>query len=225
MDCTEKHDQTVVEAEQKQIFLDTISRNREYANVPKIFQNSTFDDFKIDPVSLHMDGFTPRHCRAIVKVRDIVMRFADAIESGDSQRMTLQGGFGTGKSLLAAICVNQIVNKGGTAKFEMASLLCRRLMNNLEYESIILDLAKYDLVIIDDLTMANASLFTEKTMADIIDAIYSNNKSLIITTNALVPELVKLIGDRGYDRIQESPNGGIVKFKWPTFRGTKTQSR
>lgn len=222
-DCVEVHDIEFDALQNKLILDEQIAINTEDACIPLLFKDKGFDDFISDPVILSK-CFSSRHVTGIGITKEIVRRFLDTVLSGEGVMMALVGEYGTGKSLLAAICINEVLKKGGRAKFEHTGRLLRRLMNNETYEEIIVSLASCDLVVLDDLSSTNISQFTEKSLSDLIDAIYSSQKSLIITANGQQQDLEKFIGERGHDRVAESPDG-VVKCNWKSFRGTEIQSK
>lgn len=208
----------------KKIELEQIKINKSLSNVPKIFRGMTMENFIDDPLMLHR-YFNSDEMKRIAGIKEIMQKFLDAVKSGEGVIIALLGDYGTGKSLIASICANNIVSNGGMARFEHTSMLLKKLMNNNTFVEIINSLMANDLVVLDEVNSASTTEFTERTLSNIINAIYSAQKSLIITANGTGSELKKYIGVKGYDRIQESPNGGIVRCKWPSFRGTDIQSK
>ena len=187
-DCTEEHDKLVAEVEREIINKDRILENKISSNIPKTFEDMIFDDYVSDPVKLK-DIFSKGERNSIIGAKEIVMEFADAILAGESEMIGLLGKYGTGKTLLACIVGNEVVKAGGKAKMEKAGLLCRKLMNNEEYESIIVKLAENDLLIIDDISSAALTDFTRKSLSDVIDFVKESQKSLIITSNSTVSDI------------------------------------
>lgn len=224
LECSKEHSDKVEEAEIQVELLRQRIEDKIISGVPKVFVEAKFDDYISSPVKLTRI-FSSNEQRSIAGAKEITRKFLESVLSGEYEMMGLIGGFGTGKTLLAAICANEIMKSGGRVKFEKATLLCRRLMNNEQYEKIIIELASNDLIIIDDISNAVLSDFTRNSLSDVIDAIKENQKSLIVTSNSTEKDIKNYIGERGYDRIQESPNGGFIRFKWGSFRGTSIQSR
>jgi DNA replication protein DnaC len=223
-DCYDeaRTNQEVVEA--KKIEQENLKLNQSLANVPKIFGTMTMEQFIDDPVMLHK-YFSSDEMKRIAGIKEIMRKFLDAVRSGEGVMIALVGDYGTGKTLVASVCVNILIAEGRKARFEHTGLLIKRLMSNEVYEGTILSLVENDLVVLDEINSTNVSQFTERALSDMINAIYSSRKSLILTANGTGSELKKYIGEKGYDRIQESPSGGIVRCKWPSFRGTDVQSK
>ncbi|MCY1283278.1 DNA replication protein DnaC [compost metagenome] len=84
--------------------------------------------------------------------------------------------------------------------------------------SIMAELAKVDLLLIDELGAQGGTEFERQSLHQIIDTRYRNMLPTIITSNLPGGELSAYIGDRALDRLRE--NGGqAVAFDWESARG------
>lgn len=220
--CIEKHDMNLAEEERRQILKERIDYYRLESGIPKIFEDVTFDDFRIPEID---NGFSDSEIRNIETTKEGLLKFNETILGSDPQMIALLGKVGTGKTLLSCICINSMINRlGKRACFYHAGNLTRKLMDNVSYGEEIINITNNYLTVIDDISSVAESEFTRKTMSDIIDALYIEGKSLIITGNMSQKQLKeKFIGARGYDRINESryTGGGVVNFTWGSFRGLK----
>lgn len=72
------------------------------------------------------------------------------------------------------------------------------------------------LLIIDDIGAEKPSDWVKERLLNIIDERYSNNRSIIYTSNCSLSEIMERLGDRIYDRIKDSK---ALEFKSASFRG------
>ena len=150
-----------------------------------------------------------------------MLKFYEEVLAGDCRLMMLYGEVGTGKTLLSSCCINMLVDKGYSAKFYHAGQIIRQMMDNVAYNEIIFDMMGNRLTVIDDVKTATCSEFTRKTFSDIINMLFIEGKSLLMTANSQRKELQeKYLGARGYDRFYECRDS-FVEFNWPSFRGYK----
>lgn len=119
------------------------------------------------------------------------------------------GSVGTGKSFFAACIANALIDKGVSVYIATLTELVRLRTANYGRDDINLD--EFDLLIIDDLGVENAS----QTAYSIIDERYQSNKPLIITTNLTPSELKNpstLGQKRIYDRVLEMCGGVAIRI-------------
>ncbi|MGN0441683.1 MAG: ATP-binding protein [Acutalibacteraceae bacterium] len=126
------------------------------------------------------------------------------------------GDVGTGKSFYAACIANALIDKGVPVHIATLSDLVRLRTANYGKDDINLD--EFDLLIVDDLGVENAS----PTAYSIIDERYLSNKPLIITTN-LTPAQLKnpkaIEQKRIYDRVLEMCGGEPIRIDGGSKRG------
>lgn len=117
---------------------------------------------------------------------------------------------GNGKSHLAAAIVNEIIPLGVPAVFQVVPDLLLKFKktynnhSNIDESGIIDTLIQADLVVLDDLGAERLTDWTLEKIYEIVNSLYTHEKSLIVTTNVDVEfELEDRIGSRTYDRIIE----------------------
>lgn len=110
---------------------------------------------------------------------------------------------GKGKSYYALCIANALINKGYPVLFSTLTNLVSNRIAAMHSQEEQIDVREYDLIIVDDLGVENASA----TAFSIIDEIYSNKIPLIITTNLTPDKMLKndnLEKRRIYDRLLEA---------------------
>ena len=117
--------------------------------------------------------------------------------------LMLYGERGKGKTFYAACIANALMDKGRPVLFGTLANLVMRYIDAMHNKAEPLNVKDYDLIIIDDLGIENAT----QTAFTIVDSAYSNKIPMIITTN-LLPSDLKDTGDiskgRIYDRLLEA---------------------
>jgi len=219
-DCIELNDKEYAQYEIEERRRSLIAKYLIDSGIPKMFEFIQFKDFTIPPEPY--SDINRSHINNMGITKEKVLKIYSHIAGGEQRMSVFSGPYGTGKSLLAvAMMRHLIVELCKPAKFYHCGRLVRSMMDNALYNEYLLHMEMYDLIVLDEVEQATASEFTIKTLSDIINMVYINKKSIILTTNCTEKELVKkYLGERGYDRICESPDS-YIKFEWPSFRGRK----
>ena len=142
--------------------------------------------------------------------------------------LALVGKNGTGKCHLAVSIANEIIEMGHRPRVMYTKLI--RLMRRIRAaygpsldeteESIIRDIDRQDLLIIDEFGIKDKLSDWEKaTLDDIIDHRWEQKKALIIISNMNAADAMKLAGERIESRFADY--GKIVKFTWGDYRKRK----
>lgn len=122
------------------------------------------------------------------------------------------GDVGTGKSFLACCIGNALIKKGIPVLITNLSKLVENRIQANKGLAAAIDLREYDLLILDDLGIENAS----QTAYNIVDEWYRTGRPLIVTTN-LKPEQLKNAGEierrRIYDRVVEMCGSVPIQVK------------
>lgn len=185
--------------------------------IPRKYSQVTFADFKTEANSLKSNGMTQEELKEIRKVKNNVQERILDISDGKSMRMVFYGKPGTGKTLLASASIYEVMMNGHTAAFISANELLYECMDTDKYLYRIEALSGKALVVIDDFTNVPNTDFTKRVMHGVIDGTYSNENSLIITTNLTTEPFKSLLSPGSLDRLNEGRGGGIF-FSWESFR-------
>lgn len=132
-------------------------------------------------------------------------RYADAwaYMSAGNNGLLLWGGTGNGKTYAAACVANELIDRGIPA---MITSLPRILNAGLDKQTIIEQMHKYPLVVLDDLSAERNSDYAREIVYLVIDERYKAKKPLIVTTNLALADICKpetVDQQRIYDRILE----------------------
>lgn len=147
--------------------------------------------------------------RANAKISDICQRYVENFPKMKAKGKGLMflGGFGTGKTFLAACIANALLDEG----FSVLMTSFPRLINTIQgmregKQEYIDSLNKYSLLIIDDLGVERQSEYVAELVQNIIDSRYRAGLPVVITTN-LSPkdfsETQDIAKSRLYSRISE----------------------
>ena len=157
------------------------------------FQNRTFDRFQV----------TPENQKAYTACKEYAAAFKAQMLPGKGERngLFLVGGYGTGKTHLAAAVANELIRNGTPALcMTMIDLLAnvRRTYNGQGDEADILKLyTETPLLIIDDLGSEAATEWTSSMIFTIVNARYEAYMPVIVTTNCGTEELTRSLTPAG----------------------------
>lgn len=93
------------------------------------------------------------------------------------------GGPGVGKSYLAACIANALLDQGFTVKFTTFPEIAARLQASMDKESVYKTLARYDLLILDDVGVERTTSFMEEIVFSVIDSRHGARRPVIATSN------------------------------------------
>lgn len=147
------------------------------------------------------DGQTPK----METARKYVANF-DSMKANNVE-LLIFGDVGSGKTFMAAAIANALISQGRPALVTSFPRLLNRLATFKEdNNSILHSLAKFDLLVIDDLGVERQSDFATEQVYMIIDERLKSRLPIIITTNLAQNEFdspTNLKLRRIYDRIRE----------------------
>lgn len=189
------------EAEKIQALKQQIERNRA-AGFPEV----------------HMQKWTfEKDDRANAKISDICQRYVENFPKMKAKGKGLMflGGFGTGKTFLAACIANALLDEG----FSVLMTNFPRLINTIHgmregKQEYIDSLNKYSLLIIDDLGVERQSEYVAEIVQNIVDSRYRAGLPVVITTNLSPKDFTEtqdIAKSRLYSRISEMCLPLIVK--------------
>lgn len=155
--------------------------------------------------------------RANAKISDICHRYVENFPKMKAKGKGLMflGGFGTGKTFLAACIANALLDEG----FSVLMTNFPRLVNTIHgmregKQEYIDSLNKYSLLIIDDLGVERQSEYVAEIVQNIIDSRYRAGLPVVITTNLSPKDFTEtqdIAKSRLYSRISEMCLPLIVK--------------
>lgn len=174
-----------------------IENNIRESGIPKLYRNSSFDDFTV------RKG-TEKAFRAS---KAYVERFSELAAVGKGIIFT--GNTGSGKTHLAAAIGNALLADGYTVKFIKFVNLIDKINIADDYgrteADIISELTQCKLLIIDDICITNISDKWKRVLYSIVDNRTSDIKPTIYTSNVTkLDEIKTIINEQVYDRISGS---------------------
>lgn len=183
--------------------------------IPQDFVNENFDN--------HVFVSDPDMREAQKAVFSVARMFAENFDKVLKERgsLLLLGGFGTGKSRLAACVSNHLVGRGYTSMFLTAQYIVNRLGSARSFrsgegpEDVIRELVGIDLLIIDELE----EIYGEREREDMLGVFvsrYAKRAPVIGISNLSLDELRGKIGAKITDRL--SHNGAQLPFTWGSYR-------
>lgn len=124
----------------------------------------------------------------------------------DGMGLLFHGPVGTGKTFLAGCIANAVLAQGYKVKMTNFATVADEMWAVPDKAAYIADLAKYPLLILDDLGVERKSEYMQEMVYKIVNARYVAGAPVIVTTNLTPDELTKTkdIGyRRTYDRLLE----------------------
>ena len=125
-------------------------------------------------------------------------------EAGEG--LCLYGQVGVGKTFAAGCIVNRLTSEGYKVYMTNVPSIVAAVQADMSRRQEYLDkLARYDLLIIDDLTVERATDYVTEIAQEVIDARYRTKRPMIITTNAdiSVQDSVSIERQRMFRRIKD----------------------
>ena len=139
-----------------------------------------------------------KHADLMDAARAYADQFPEYLKTGKG--LLLYGDVGTGKSVAAACIAHEVLKKGYRAKMTSISTVADELWNAEDKAAYLQHLAKYDLLILDDLGTERKSEYMQEMAYKIINTRYVAGGPMIVTTNLTQKELGSP-ADMGYKRI------------------------
>jgi len=192
--------------------MEELSVRLKMACIPKRFLTRSLNSFV---------ATTPEQRKVLDFATDYAQNFATIKQTGTSA--VFLGRPGTGKTHLAVGIALDIIQRGYTAAFCTVTKCIRRIKNtwsHLSNETETQAIESYtapDLLILDEVGANAGSLSDSNILFEIINERYSASLPTILISNLPIDTLVKYLGERIIDRIEED-GGRIVLFTWRSHR-------
>ena len=179
------------------------------SNIPERFAECTFDNYLVK--------FGEKQEKVLSLCRSFAEKFAEKHESGAC--LLLCGKPGTGKNHLAtAIC--KLVMKSG---YSVLRVKASQYLDTFwskgfdDREKWLGDIAKVDLLFIDEIGRSSETKNAQDAFFRLIDARYEAVLPAIIATNLNRKELMSVLGDAAYERLAQ---GGSLRLTldWDSYR-------
>jgi DNA replication protein DnaC len=185
-------------------------RNYRSSNL-EAFRGMTFEDFKIQGRL----GLGEDQVGSLRYALNHAQHYSKEIKGW----LLLQGGYGCGKTHLAAALANQVVSQGTSVLFlNVPDLLdwMRFAYDDPEasFEGRFDEIRNVPLLVLDDLGTQNATAWAQEKLYQIVNHRYVNRLPLVVTTNL---DLAELDG-RIKSRLQDPDLVTVVKINAPDYR-------
>lgn len=191
-DCEKERDKQEREAE----------RQREFADRIKKYRNMGF------PQSQMKDWTFENDDRNNEKLSNMAQRYVDNFDTfyKDGKGLLLYGDVGTGKTYIACMIANALIDKGEAVLVTNFARVLSTLQGNFNKQEYLDSLNQFKLIIIDDLGVERGTEYAKELVYNIIDSRYRAGKPMIITTNLSLQKMATesdIANKRVYDRILE----------------------
>lgn len=137
------------------------------------------------------------------KTTDIAQRYVANFDKmkNDGKGLLFFGGVGSGKTYTSACIANALLERGNRVRVTNFATIANEIQSSFDgrdeyYEA----LARYDLLVIDDLLAERKTEYMSEIVYNVIDTRYRSGLPLIVTTN-LTSEELKNPADITYQRI------------------------
>ena len=142
------------------------------------------------------------------KLTNMAKRYVDNFDAlcKDGKGLLLWGGVGTGKTYIACMIANALIDKGYPVLVTNFARILSTLQGTFDKQEYLDSLNQFKLLIIDDLGIERDTGYAKEQVFNIIDSRYRAGLPMIITTNLTMQKLAmesELSDKRVYDRILE----------------------
>jgi len=211
--CAEQRQQEAIQLEEARENT-RVTAMYDRAGLPKRYRDVGFKNFTASSNSQ----------RAALEVTQAFRReFDEKMRTGAF--LIFQGPPGTGKTHLACALMRNLLHDGASCLYVSAIDAIRMLREGWRRDSdeseldILKALARYDLLVLDEIGVQFATDAERIQMFDILNRRYADLRPTVLITNLKVPEIEETLGERVFDRFREVAT--VVTFDWPSFRGKR----
>ena len=142
------------------------------------------------------------------KLSNMAKRYVDNFREfyKEGKGLLLHGGVGTGKTYIACMIANALIDKGYPVLVTNFARILSTLQGTFDKQEYLDSLNQFKLLVIDDLGIERDTGYAKEQVFNIIDSRYRAGLPMIITTNLTMQELAtenNIADKRVYDRIIE----------------------
>lgn len=178
------------------------ARKKEFAERIKKYRKMGF------PESDMQDWTFANDDKKSEKLTNMAQRYVNHFDAfcKDGKGLLLYGGVGTGKTYIACMIANALIDEGYPVLVTNFARILSTLQGTFDKQEYLDSLNKFKLLIIDDLGIERDTGYAKEQVFNIIDSRYRSGLPMIITTNLTMQQLATesgLADKRVYDRILE----------------------
>ena len=146
------------------------------------------------------DGGDPQTMKL---AKGYVEKFEDMKARGKG--LLFLGGTGTGKTFTACCIANALLDKGYSVRVATFAEIAAKLQGNWDKEEVYKELARYDLLVLDDLGAERETSYMDEVVFTVVDTRSAARKPMLVTTNLSVEDFTggPLAKSRIYSRLYE----------------------
>lgn len=147
------------------------------------------------------DGGDPQTMKL---AKGYVEKFEDMKARGKG--LLFLGGTGTGKTFIACCVANALLDKGYSVRVATFAEIAAKLQGNWDKDEIYKELARYDLLVLDDLGAERDTSYMDEIVFTVIDTRSAAKKPMIVTSNIDATAFInggELAKNRVYSRLYE----------------------
>ena len=191
-ECEKERIKREEEAERQREFAERIKKYRKMGFPESDMQNWTFEND--DKGNEKLSNMAKRYVEHFDELRK------------EGKGLLLHGGVGTGKTYIACMIANALIDKGYPVLVTNFARILSTLQGTFDKQEYLDSLNRFKLLIIDDLGVERDTGYAKEQVYNIIDSRYRAGLPMIITTNLTIQKLATetdLADKRVYDRILE----------------------
>lgn len=191
-ECEKEREEKKKEAAERRAFAEKVQRYRKMGFPQSQMEHWTFEND---------DGTNE-------KLTDMAKRYVENFRTfrEEGKGLLLYGDVGTGKTYIACMIANALIDKGYPVLVTNFARILSALQSTYEKQEYLDSLNEFALLVIDDLGIERDTSYAKEQVFNIIDSRYRSGKPMIITTNLtyrILTTETELANKRVYDRIIE----------------------